>query len=568
MSLILGINCYHPNSSVCLVSNGKIVFFSEEERFNRIKNFSGFPELALQYIEKKYCNIDQVEAIVINSNPFSNILRKMYFSLHNFSFSFIAERFKNYQKKIYFNRFKKKKKYVEHHLSHIASSYYLSDFSECIGLSIDGFGDFSSLSLSINNNNNIKIKQRCFFPNSLGLFYHAMTQFIGFHNYGDEYKVMGMSAYGKPIYYERLKNIISFEKNNFYKINKKYFEFYKKNIFSINEKGMPEYQTLFSKNIEDLIGKSKKIDEPLSEKFFDLAASTQKVYEEIFFKILNNIYDDYKLKDLSLAGGCVMNALANGKIIEKTPFKRIFIPATPGDSGGSIGSSLYYYYGKYPYKKRVDNSSPFLGSQYENYDIEKIIDNFSEIFKRKKISISNENTEKINNIIAKKLSKGLIIALFRGRMENGPRALGNRSLIGDPRKKEISEKMNLIIKKREDFRPFAPSILEEFASEWYENYIPSPYMSFVSKIKKGKEKIVQAVTHADGTGRIQTVNKNINQDYYDLIKKFYEITSVPMILNTSLNDNEPIIESPENAINLFINNQIDTLLLENYLLTK
>lgn len=571
MDLMLGINCFHPNSSLCLLDeNGKIIFFSEEERFNRIKNFTGFPNLALKYINNKYCNVDQIKFVIINSNPFDNILKKTYFFLKNFSFDFLTGRLKDYKKKIFFSQLQIKNKiYIDHHLSHIASSFYLSNFKECVALSIDGFGDFSSLSLATINNNNIKIKQKVFFPHSLGIFYHAMTQFIGFNNYGDEYKVMGMSAYGNPqTYYEKIKNLISYDENFFYKINTKYFNFYKKNIFYPTPQGVPIYKSIFSKNIEDLIGKPRQDNDLLTEKFFDLAACTQKIYEEIFFKILNKIYKNNPIQNLCLSGGCAMNSLANGKIILNTSFKNVFIPATPGDSGGAIGAALYFFHKKNKIKYKIDNSNPYLGSHYENYEIKEILNKFDIIFQNKNINTHSYPTKKINFIIAEKLSQGSIIAIFRGKMENGPRALGNRSLLGDPRQEKIAKKMNLIIKKREEFRPFAPSILEEFANQWYENCVPSPYMSHVFKVIKNKKKIIPAVTHVDGTGRIQTVNECINSDYYDLIKKFYNITSVPMILNTSFNDNEPIIENPQDAINFFIHNPIDYLVLENYLLEK
>jgi len=571
MGLILGVNCYHPNSSICLLDeSGKIIFFSEEERFNRIKNFTGFPSLAFKYIENKYCNPSQIKFITINSNPFKNIFKKMFFSLKNFSLDFLNSRLNDYKKKIFFNQFKIKNKiYIDHHLSHIASSFYLSNFEESVALSIDGFGDFSSLSLAVINSNNIKIKQKVFFPHSLGIFYHAMTQFIGFNNYGDEYKVMGMSAYGNPqTYYEKLKNLIFYDEDFFYRINKKYFNFYKKNIFYPTSQGIPIYKSIFNKNIKDLIGMPRQENDLLTQKFFDLAASTQKIYEEIFFKILNKIYKNNPGQNLSLSGGCAMNSLANGKIILSTPFKNVFIPATPGDSGGAIGAALYFFYKKNKIKYKIDNSNPYLGSHYTNYEIKEIINKFDIIFQSKNINSIFVSTEKINSIAAEKISQGSIIAIFRGKMENGPRALGNRSLVGDPRQEKIAKKMNLIIKKREEFRPFAPSILEEFADQWYENCTTSPYMSHVFKVIKNQEKIIPAVTHVDGTGRIQTVNKTVNCDYYDLIKKFYHITSVPMILNTSFNDNEPIIENPHNAIEFFINNPIDYLVLENYLLEK
>lgn len=572
MVKILGLNSFHPNSSSCLVQDGIIKFCIEEERINRIKNWSGFPEKSIEMcLSETNTKINEIDFIAINSNPHNYLLEKAKFLINNFySINFFWDRFTNYKKKKNFFYKNINIKYVDHHISHIASSVLTSGFHNASCLSLDGFGDFCSAVLAKFVDGNINVEKRIFFPHSLGIFYHAFTQFLGFKNYGDEYKVMGLAAYGKPKYKEVLKNIIKYDENNFYTLNLKYFNFFKKNLIESNNNS-PIYNDLFSNKIFDILGKSRSPEEKIEEKHVDLAASIQDVYEEIFFKLLNKIFKIQNNSQLSLSGGCIMNSVANGKITENTPFKKIYIPFSPGDNGGAIGAALYTS-SKILNKEifvnnHLINSSPYMGKMYKNSEI------FSILEKNKKIKeIANVNYYDDDNILINKTAQYIaqkkIVGWFQNQIEFGSRALGNRSILADPRDEKIRDKINSQIKIREMFRPFAPSILKEYVSEYFEQNYESKYMSYVFKVKKNKIKEIPAVTHVDGTGRLQTVTEISNIKFYKLISQFKLITGIPILLNTSLNENEPIVMSPEDALNMFMRTKLDILVMQNYLILR
>lgn len=577
MSIILGLNCNHADSSACIIKDGKLLFAIEEERLNRIKHWAGIPvESIKQCLIQTNTKISDIEHITLNTDPRSNFLKKGFFFFNNYLIG----------KKKYeiFYRLKKKlniledinKKfspnklspdvkihYIDHHISHISSAFYPSGFKKAVGLSIDGFGDFVSISIAECDRKNVKIIKKIFFPNSLGVFYEAFTQLIGFKNYGDEYKFMGLSSYGKPIYSDLIKKNI-FKDFKKLTLNLKYFNHTNKN-YVYKFEGKPKQNRIFNKNILKLLSlrNNDEIDKNFRLKA-NIASSVQKVFEDKLINICKEIKKLNYSSNLVYAGGCALNSLANKKIIESKLFKNLYIPYSPGDGGGSIGSALYFA-NKNNYK--ISNlKSPFIGT---NYSIEEI-ENY--ILKEKKLRkfnvIYEKNLKKLHHKIAKLIYKNKIVGFFQGKMEFGPRALGNRSILANPCEKNIKDIINLKIKRRENFRPFAPSILDIKKKQWFETDFYNSYMSSVENVLIKKRRIIPSVTHIDGTGRVQAVSKKLNPNFYSLIYQFYKISGAPLLLNTSFNENEPIVNKPKEAIECFLRTKMDVLVLENFIIIR
>ena len=571
----LGLNFLHSDSSACLFKNEVLVAASEEERFTRKKHTSNFPVESIKFcLNELKINISNIDYVAINSNPFSNFFSKIYFVLTNISsIKILISSLSNTNKKINLKKslsninkneiFKGSLNFVDHHEAHIASSLYFSEFEECANLSIDGFGDFASCAYGIYKNGSLSIDERIKFPHSLGIFYQALTQFLGFKFYGDEYKLMGLSSYGEPKYINQISKLIKKTKKGF-NLNLKFFEHHKKKIFEINKDGQFVYKDLYSKELEKLLGFSRKPNEEITQKHLDFAKSTQYIYEDILFHLVNLIYDKYQVENLTISGGCAMNSLANGKIIKNSKFKKIYISPSPGDSGGCIGSASTVVRHKIK-KKVIVNNYSYLGPEYSNDFIKDLID------KKKlenKFKINFFEYDKLYSYISDFIIKEKIVGWFQGKTEWGPRALGNRSILADPRNRNIKDIINLKIKRRESFRPFAPSILRDFVDDWFEEISEVPYMSEVKLIKKEKRKLIPGVCHIDGTGRLQTVTKEQNIHYYNLINSFYKKTKVPIILNTSFNENEPIVNNPSEAIDCYERTSMDLLVLGNWVIER
>ena len=579
MSIILGLNANHADSSVCLVKNGELLFGIEEERINRIKHWAGLP---IKSIEEclKATGIDSSEVtdISLNTNPLSNLGRKSFFFLTNYLLGKkkyeITERIKkkisikdliNQQIKNYHFGKRVNTHYIDHHISHIASAYYASSFKNAVGLSIDGFGDFCSLTIANCDQNNIKIIKKIYFPHSLGIFYEAITQLLGFQNYGDEYKVMGLSSYGTPEFFDLIKKNI-FKEQSLFCLNTKYFNHIDKN-FEYRFSNQPKQNTIFNNEIFKLFKKEElHNDQNFSKYKANIASSAQKVFEYFLIKILEEVKKNNFSKNLVYAGGCALNSLANNKILMKNYFEKFFIPYAPGDAGGCIGSALVTFRKDNKKDNFKNLTSPFIGSAYNHKYIGVIINNDSRL-KKFKVSFFSCKV-KLSKFIAKKIFNNQIIGIFNSRMEFGARALGNRSILANPCNPNIKEIINKKIKRRESFRPFAPSILFEEKINWFNNDYYNPYMSCVEKINDNKKNLIPGVTHVDGTGRVQTVTKEFNEDFYNLIKAFHNISGVPILLNTSFNENEPIVRMPEEAINCFIRTEMDILVLENFVLER
>ncbi len=571
----IGINFLHSDSSACIFENEILIAASEEERFTRVKHTSSFPKNSIIFcLQEAGIKMSDVNFITINTNPLSAIHKKFFFILKNFSAIKIAlQSIINSKKKINIkkflseidnkNKFTGQIKYIDHHISHVASSLYFSNFLTSANISVDGFGDFASCSWGFYENKKLRVDNKIYFPHSLGIFYQSLTQFLGFKSYGDEYKLMGLSPYGKPKYKKELFELISKTKEGF-KLNLDYFLHHKKKIFSLNENGQFIYKNLYSKKLYDLLGVERKPNEKLTQNHMDLAKSVQSVYEEIFFHLLNNVQKKYNSENLTLSGGCAMNSVANGKILENTNFKNIYISPNPGDAGGSVGSAAYFLEKKLNYKVFVKNYE-YLGETFSNDNISNILDK-NKI--RQKYFVKFIDYSNLYILVCKKLTEEKIIGWFQGKMEWGPRALGNRSILADPRNPNIKNIINSKIKRRESFRPFAPSILDEFTKEWFEVNKKVPYMSEVYQIKNLKRKLIPGVAHIDGSGRLQTVKYENNPIYHSLIKEFNNLTKVPIVLNTSFNENEPIVNKPEEAIDCFERTNMDIIVLGNWVLSK
>ena len=583
---ILGISAFYHDSAACIVKDGKILSAIQEERFSRKKNDSVFPKHVIKYFLKEYnLSLNDIDYVVFYEKPFLKFERLIETYVKNspkgFS-SFIKSipfwvKEKIFQKKIILDNlseldqsFKKREcnlLFSNHHLSHAASCYYPSPFDEAVILTLDGVGEWTTTAIYQGKNNKINLKEKIDFPHSLGLLYSSFTQYLGFKVNEDEYKVMGLAPYGKPIYRDKiLSNIIKVENNGFFKLNMKYFNY---------EAGL----TMINKNFENLFGKRIRGKSEEIESFHkDIASSIQKVLEEIIIKIAKYMKEKYQNENLCLAGGVALNCVINGKLQKEKIFKNIWVQPAAGDAGGSLGAALLIWYQKFNNsKKNIDEmQNSLLGRSYDQEKIESILN----LLKSNYETLDEEN---LIDIVSDKLIEGKTIGWFQGREEFGPRALGSRSIIADPRNANMQKILNHKIKFRESFRPFAPVVLENESSKWFDMDYKSPYMMFVANLKDNKKIIldekkqkdlnelrseVPAITHVDYTARVQTVNEK-NGMFYNLIKKFYEKTKCPMLINTSFNiSKEPIVGSIEDAYKTFLISGLDILVCGNSILFK
>ncbi len=576
---ILGLNAFHGDSAACIFYNNKLIAAIEEERLIRIKHAAGFPANSIKFcLDYAGIKVEDVDYVAINRNPNLRIISKFLYSIKNILNSRnIINRISNFKKintiesqfEKYFNKkLKNKPILVDHHLAHAASSTLMSGFKECNYITLDGFGDFVSTSIGNFNNNKFNKFKEVQFPHSMGLFYSAITQFLGFNKYGDEYKVMGLSSYGSPSLKKKINEIIMYDKTNLFKLNLKFFKHHNDGIEMSWLEGEPVIGQIFSRELTNLLGNQRKIDEKITDFHIDVAASAQSVFEDISIQIINDLYNIRPSNNLTLSGGCAMNSVMNGKILTNTNYKDVYINHSPGDSGGSIGAGIIALTKNL--KEAVSISDdPYLGPDFSNEKIFEIIQNYHAEFKKKNIEIKKfvSENDKFKDI-AINLSRKDVIGLFQGRMEFGARALGNRSIISDPRNPNIKQLLNEKIKNREKFRPFAPSILEEQRKNWFNNSDSVPFMSKVYKIKAEKKGLVPGVVHVDKTCRLQSVTKEYNYNFYRIICEFFKITNVPIILNTSFNENEPIVCNPSEAIECFLRTKMDKLYIEDYLIFR
>ena len=593
MASILGISAFYHDSAAALVIDGKIIAAAQEERFSRKKHDARYPFNAVEYVLKESkLNLNQIDHIVFFEKPFLKFERLletyMAFAPRGFkSFSLsmpIWLREKLFQKKFLFDKLKehdanfkdiKKINFSEHHYSHAASAFYPSPFKEAVILTLDGVGEWATTTVAVGDKNKLEIIKEIYFPHSLGLLYSAFTYYTGFKVNSGEYKLMGLAPYGKPIYKDLiLEKLIDLKEDGSFKINMEYFSY---------ATGLTMTNNKFSKLFRNPVRDANK--DLLKEFHMNIAASIQSVTEEIVLRLTKNISRDYNIKNLCLAGGVALNCVANGKILKSKVFENIWIQPAAGDAGGSLGAALAYWYHelKMPRNNYEDQmKGSYLGPKLENNFIE-------DKLKYLKANYHKQNSNEIILTTAKELSKEKTVGWFQGRMEFGPRALGGRSILADPRSAKMQKELNLKIKFRESFRPFAPSILREDVKDWFELDCDSPYMLLVADIKKEKqikmtekdeslfgiEKLnvkrsnIPAVTHVDYSARIQTVHEKTNPKYYQLIKEFKKITNCPVLVNTSFNvRGEPIVCSVEDAFNCFMGTNLDILVIEDFILFK
>jgi carbamoyltransferase len=579
--IILGLNINHADTSACIIVNNKIIAAIEEERFIRIKHYAGLPINSIEFcLKQSGLKLKDINFITVNYSPTANFMQKTFYSIKNILSKSVLKKILNFKKKLFHtndlekylkaNNFSGKIINIEHHMSHIASSYYNSSFKRSVGLTIDGFGDFCSTQTFFCNDNKIKSLKKVYFPHSLGILYQSITQFLGFKNYGDEYKVMGLASYGNPQYINQFNDLIKYNKKNLFLLNLDYFSHHSNSKFSYNfSDGIPKFPDLYSKKITELLGNERSPGDKIEQRHFDIAASLQLSFENILFSILNDLYDDTGIENLCLAGGCALNSKFNGLIKARTPFKNIFIQPNAGDAGGAMGSALYFLQNESVNKtkvEQVDTNKCYLGTSYTNEFIEENLIKNNVLLKN--YSFKKLNDKELNTEVAERISNNQIVGWFKGRCEWGPRALGNRSILADPRNPNIKDILNTKIKLRESFRPFAPAVLEEFSNNYFDLDYPSPYMLNVVKAKQLAKDLVPSVVHVDNTCRVQTVSKTDNFHFYNLINEFKKLTNVPIILNTSFNENEPIVLNPDHAFDCFRRTSMDCLVLENWVITR
>ena len=578
--IILGLNVYHADASAAIVVDGKLIAAAEEERFNRIKHCAGLPAEAVKYCLKEAgASIKDVDYIAIPRSAKARFFKKLYYGvkiprlalrrLHALGKTrniktTIAGIFNLDDKEIKANLVN-----IEHHKAHIASSFFVSPFERASLFSADGLGDFASTMWGGGEGNKMKIAGDISFPHSLGLYYTAITQYLGFCSFGDEYKVMGLAAYGTPEYKDEFEKILKYSGGMKFELGLRYFLHHKKLVDMNFEAGYPALDILFSEYLEKRLGPARKKDEPVEERHKNIAASLQSRIEEIIFSLLNELYRQNNLDTLCLSGGVAFNCVANGKIYTRAPFKNIYIPPAPGDAGLAIGAAYYLWHEILGKPRNFVMDHAFWGPAYDSDMVSAELQSRRDELNQQGCKVTQmRNDQELYKITAQAIADGKIVGWFQGRTEWGPRALGNRSIVVDPRRAEMKDILNSRIKRREPFRPFAPSILEEKTGDYFEQTHPSPFMLFTYKVKPDKEKLIPAPTHIDGTGRLQTVSKRANLRYWNLIKEFENITGVPVVLNTSFNENEPIVNTPKEALDCFLRTRMDVLALGAYVIER
>jgi carbamoyltransferase len=566
---ILGLNAFHGDASAALLINGELAAFAAEERFNRLKHCAGFPELAIQYcLREAGLRLEEIDAITVSKDPYANLISKALLALRHpglLSPAFLKSRFGQgaavtnvggrITRTMDPGAAAPPLVHVEHHLAHAASAFFASPYERSAILTLDGMGDSVSAILAIGDGNRIHVLKRVRFPHSLGFLYTAVSQHLGFTHFGDEGKVMGLAALGKPTLVKELRQIIHPTANGLFQLNLDYFQHQKGGVSEVWDK-QPAYGPLFSNRVQNLLGAAREPKTALLDHHKDLAASLQEMTEEIFFQVLNTLHRETGEQRLCFAGGVALNCVMNGKIQSTTPFKDVYIQADAGDGGTALGGALFHYYGKGRREPRLFRMEhPYWGPQFGGEAIEAAL---------QAASLPVQKDPDICGRAAQAIADGKVIGWFQGRMEVGPRALGNRSILADPRRHDMKDILNARIKHRESFRPFAPSVLAENCAEWFEGPAASPFMLMNYLVRPEKRSRIPAVTHEDGTARVQTVEERVNPRYWRLIHEFEKRTGVPVVLNTSFNEDEPIVCTPADAIRCFQRTPMDMLAIGDY----
>ena len=563
----LGISCYYHDSAAALLEDGRVIAAVEEERFSRKKFDDEFPKMSIEWCLKQTgISPREINSVAFYDKPvlkFERLLDNYIAVAPRGLYSFVNTIPKWLHKRLWIKNdimkslegFEGEIIFPEHHLSHASYSFFTSPFEEAAILTTDGVGEWSTTSIGIGKDNSVKLLQDIRWPHSLGLFYSAFTYFLGFQVNEGEYKLMGLASYGKPKFYDLiLENLIDVKDDGSIHLNMDYFAFTYDKVMT-NEK----FSELFDV-------KRRMEDEEVKQIHFDIGASAQKVLEDVLLKMVEYVYEKTKSKNLCLGGGVALNGVANYRILKESSFENLHIPPSPGDAGSAVGCGQYLYFSHRNQKRIIDNptnkiiENVYVGPSFSTEEIKQFLENNN-------IEYQEFGEDETVKNCAKLISEGNVVGWYQGKMEWGPRALGNRSILADPRRKEMKDVLNEKIKHRESFRPFAPSILEEYVTEYFDIDIPSPYMLMVAPVKKPDS--IPAVTHVDGTGRVQTVSKNSNPLYHKVISEFHKLTNIPVIINTSMNvRGEPIVNTPEEAHNMLMKTDMDYLFMKNFMVKK
>jgi carbamoyltransferase len=567
---ILGLNAFHGDSSAALLADGDLAFAIEEERLNRVKHWAGFPALSAQACLNG-SDPGDLAHVAISRNPRAHFWAKLArLATRPADWRRTASRARNTLEISQLagrlraagiaNTDRARIHFVEHHRAHLASAFFASPFDEAAVVSIDGFGDFSSVMWGVGRGSHMDVRGSVQFPHSLGIFYTAFTQLLGFPKYGDEYKMMGLSAYGRPDFASKIRDVVRVDGDQV-RLNLDYFTHHTSGVEMTWDDGEPVIGPIYSRKMAEVFGPARAPRSSLEPRHAGLAASVQQVLEECYFALLNTVQRQTGLKTVCLAGGVALNCVANGMIFERTPFEDVYVQPAAHDAGTSIGAALYVWHQLLGRPRRFVMRHVYYGQEYNDTKIAAALNAGG-------VSGDQSSETELIDRTARELAAGKIVGWFQGRMEFGPRALGARSILADPRRKDMKEILNARIKFRETFRPFCPSVLSEAIGDYFETDYPSPFMVQAYKVRPDKRDLIPAVTHEDGTGRLQTVDRDVNPLYWKLLRRFGELAGVPVLINTSFNENEPIVDTPAQAIDCFRRTKMDCLAIGPFLVAK
>jgi carbamoyltransferase len=577
---IVGINAYHGDASAAFVADGHLVAAAEEERFKRIKHCAGFPTAALRYVVKTSgAHPREVRRLAVARDPWARFFRKAWHGLRmpanavrriraQGAFTTIEDAVEG---ALGSDRDQIEVCRVEHHRAHLASSFFVSPFDEAALFSVDGLGDFASTMWGVGRGNRIETLGAVAFPHSLGLAYTALTQYLGFPKYGDEYKVMGLASYGEPEFLDLMREMVIAPNQSRigFQLSRDYFTHHRVGVKAAWESGEPMVGRLYSDRMVDRLGAPRAPEESIDDRHHNVAASMQARLDEVVLDCLRTLQRTTRLRKLCLAGGVAFNCVTNGKIIDQTGFDEVYIQSADGDAGLAIGAAMYVWHQVLGHPRSFVMEHSYWGPEFSDSEIQAAISERAAELEDAGCRVCNvPNEEVLCRLTAAEIATGRVVGWFQGRMEWGPRALGNRSILCDPRRAEMRDILNLKIKRRESFRPFAPSILEEAAGDYFRQSKPSPFMLMAHNVRSDKRSQIPATTHVDGTGRLQTVNQRQNPRLYKLIREFARQTHVPVLLNTSFNENEPIVCRPHEALDCFLRTRMDLLVLGDFMIRR
>jgi carbamoyltransferase len=575
MTAILGLNAYHGDAAAALVIDGELVAAAEEERFNRVKHVAGFPAEAARWcLAEGGIEMAGLDHLAVSRDPRANVGQKLLRTIrHGASARYLKARLQNAAKirdvrtalaaglEMDPGALRAQVHNVEHHQAHVASAFFVSPFEDAAILSIDGFGDFCSTMTAVGRGNSFRVLDRVLFPHSLGIFYAALTQWLGFPKYGDEGKVMGLAPYGDPDkHIKAMRDVVQLD-GDLFVLNLDYFTHDKEGVDMTWDEGSPTIGRIYSDKLVEALGPAREPRSEITTHYEDVAAAMQMRLEEVYLHIVNRLQESTGMANLCLAGGVALNAVANGRIRPETGFDGLYVQPAAGDSGTAVGAAFHVWNQVLGSPRGFVMTHAYTGPEYSD-------DELAEAFHKAGLDAERVDDEALFPAVAERIAAGDVVGWFQGRMEFGPRALGHRSIVADPRRTDMKDILNARIKHREPFRPFAPSILAESTADWFDQDYTSPFMVLVYKTKPDKRAKIPAVNHVDDTGRLQTVERDTSPRYYRLIEEFEKLTGVPVVLNTSFNENEPIVMTPEEAIDTFVKTKMDVLVLGNYVLRR